>query len=130
MLVSPVRLWASAPSFPQTTATPINIGVVLAIAFWYLARIDMAVASSDLMRDVKTAPPIPRRPARRFWSHAVLFATCVLLANAVFGEKGLTDTFRARKAYAASAVQLARLKRENAELRETARRLRSDPSTI
>ena len=73
---------------------------------------------------------LPRRQARRFWSHAVLFAACVLLVNAVFGEKGLMDTLRARKAFGASARDLNRLKRENAALRDEARRLRSDPAAI
>lgn len=73
---------------------------------------------------------MPRRGSRRFWSHAVLFAACVLLVNAVFGDKGLLDTRRARKSYAASALELARLKRENAALRDEAHRLRSDPSAI
>lgn len=80
--------------------------------------------------DACDVAPIPRRQPRRFWSHVLLFAAGVLLVNAVFGEKGLMDTLRARKSFAASALDLARLKRENAALRDEARRLRSDPSTI
>ena len=72
----------------------------------------------------------PRRQPRRIWSHLVLFAACVLLANAFIGEKGLTETKRADKASAALASELARLKRENAALRDEVRRLRSDPATI
>jgi cell division protein FtsB len=109
---------------------PINVGVVLAIAFWYFARIDMATAAIPAMRDEQTAPAIPRRQPRRFWSQAILFTACVLLVNAVFGERGLMDTIRARKAYAASARDLDRLKRENAALRDEAHRLQSDPATI
>ena len=74
--------------------------------------------------------PIPRRQTRRFWSQAILFTACVLLVNAIFGEKGLMDSMRARKASAAASSDLARLKRENAALRDEARRLRSDPATI
>lgn len=78
-----------------------------------------------------TAPALAsRRQPRRFWSHVILFAACVLLANAVFGERGLMDSIRARRASAAAAEDLARLKRENASLREEARRLRSDPAAI
>jgi cell division protein FtsB len=77
------------------------------------------------------APALPpRRQPRRFWSHAVFFAACVILVNAVFGDKGLMDSVRARKASAAAAQDLMRLKRENAALRDEVRRLRSDPATI
>jgi cell division protein FtsB len=72
----------------------------------------------------------PRRQPRRFWSHALFFAACVLLVNGIFGDKGLMDSLRARKAYAVAAQDLARLKRENADLREHVRRLRGDPATI
>jgi cell division protein FtsB len=60
----------------------------------------------------------------------MLFAACVLLANGLFGERGLTDTWRARRAFAAAARELDRLKRDNAALRDRATRLRSDPATI
>ena len=85
---------------------------------------------SDTSRDPGPAPVIPRRPPARFWSHAVLFVACVLFVNALFGEKGLTDTLRARRASASAAAHLADLKRANAALRDEARRLRSDPATI
>jgi cell division protein FtsB len=77
--------------------------------------------------------PIPRAPRRqplRFLPHAMLFTACVLLVNGLFGERGLTETIRARRAYAASVVELNGLKRENAVLRDLARRLRTDPATI
>jgi len=59
-----------------------------------------------------------------------MFVACVILVNAVFGEKGLMDTMRARKAYAAAARDLAQLKQTNAALRDKVHRLRSDPATI
>jgi cell division protein FtsB len=90
----------------------------------------MATAAISEMRDDNAVPAIPRRQPRKFWSQAILFAACVLLVNGVFGEKGLMDTIRARKAFAASFRDLDRLKRENAALRDEARRLRSDPATI
>jgi cell division protein FtsB len=58
----------------------------------------------------------------------MLFTACVLLGNGLFGERGLTETFRARRAYAASMRELDQLKRENAALRDMARRLRTDPN--
>jgi len=91
----------------------------------------MAAASTNSTRDTGPAPAIPRRhQPRRFWSHVVLFAACVLLVNALIGDRGLMDTLRARKAYAAAAGDLTRLKHENAALRDEVRRLRNDPATI
>ena len=75
-------------------------------------------------------PAVPRRQPRRIWSQVMLFAACVLLVNGLFGERGLTDTIRARRASSAAARDLDRLKRDNAVLRDEARRLRDDPSTI
>jgi len=60
----------------------------------------------------------------------MLFTACVLLVNGLFGDRGLTETIRARRAYAASVRELNQLKRENAELRDFVRRLRADPATI
>jgi cell division protein FtsB len=71
-----------------------------------------------------------RRQARRYWGHAVLFVASVLLANALFGERGLMETIRARRANATAAGNLLRLKQQNARLREEVRRLNSDPGTI
>ena len=75
-------------------------------------------------------PAVPRRQPRRFWAHAMLFVACVVLVNGLFGERGLLETIRARRAYGAEQRDLARLKNENAALRDQARRLRTDPSTI
>ena len=82
------------------------------------------------MTDTAAIPRIGRRQARRFWSHAMLFTACVLLVNGLFGERGLTETIRARRAYAASMRELIQLKRQNAGLRDIARRLRTDPAAI
>lgn len=82
------------------------------------------------MNETAPIPRASRRRPRRFLSHAMLFTACVLLVNGLFGERGLTETIRARRAYAASIRDLNELKRENAELREVARRLRTDPTTI
>lgn len=73
---------------------------------------------------------LARPSVRRIWSHAILFAACVLLANGLFGERGLTETLRARRAFAEAAQDLARLRHENAVLRGRAHGLRSDPATI
>jgi cell division protein FtsB len=75
--------------------------------------------------------PVPRRQQpRRFWSHVMLFASLVLLVNGLFGERGLLESLRARRAYAAAIENLERLRQENDALRERARLLRNDPRTI
>jgi cell division protein FtsB len=73
---------------------------------------------------------LARPQVRRFWSHAVLFAACVLLANGLVGERGLTETLRARRTFAEAARDLARLRQQNAALRNSARNLRTDPGAI
>ena len=60
----------------------------------------------------------------------MLFAATVLLVNGLFGERGLMDTIRARRAYSMAARDLDQLKRDNEALRERARLLRTDPATI
>jgi cell division protein FtsB len=75
-------------------------------------------------------PAIPRPGPRRVWSRVMLFVASALLANGLFGERGLTEMRRARRAYGDAVSNLARLKRENAALRAEAERLRSDPAAI
>jgi cell division protein FtsB len=71
-----------------------------------------------------------RNKAQGMGRTAVVFAACVLLANGLIGERGLTQTMRARRASAQAAREIVRLQRQNARLRETVRRLRDDPSAI
>jgi len=75
-------------------------------------------------------PPVPRREPKRLWSHVVLFLASALLVNGLIGERGLMETVRARRAYATAARELARLRQQNAALRERVRRLSNDPSAI
>jgi cell division protein FtsB len=58
------------------------------------------------------------------------FVVCVLVVDALVGDQGLIATTRARKQYNQLAAGLARIRSENAILREEARRLREDPATI
>lgn len=90
----------------------------------------MARHTAQPVHDAHDRPPVPRRQSRSFWGHAVLFVASVLLVNALVGDRGLMQTIRARRANAAAAGDLQRLKQENARLREQARRLRNDPRTI
>src|SRR6187551_3412793 len=147
MLVSPVRLWASAPFFSvaafgrslpsllrtENTCTRDPVLVPSASTGKYRQRKRLysrssfgTFRSSDMPRQTPTPtreadpkPAIPRRQApRRFWPHVMLFAATVLLVNGLFGERGLVDTIRARRAYASAARDLDQIKRDNEALRE------------
>lgn len=61
---------------------------------------------------------------------ALGFVTVGLVADALFGNRGLLETMRARRQYADVAADLARTRHENERLREDIRRLREDPSAI
>lgn len=54
----------------------------------------------------------------------------LLMIDALFGDRGLLESIRARRQYAELASSLDQLKDENARLREEARRLREDPKAI
>jgi cell division protein FtsB len=82
------------------------------------------------MAGTESTPRHLRREPSQFWPHVMLFIACVLLVNGLFGERGLTETIRARRGYTVSVRELNDLKRDNARLREQARRLRTDPGTI
>jgi cell division protein FtsB len=83
--------------------------------------------------------PAPRRraaTARRFTGtrrivHLLLiFVASVIVVDALFGDRGLVAILRARHEYDELSASIARQRAENARLRETARRLREDPSAI
>jgi cell division protein FtsB len=54
----------------------------------------------------------------------------VLIADALVGDQGMLARVRARRQYNHLAADLARVRAENAALRDEARRLREDPATI
>lgn len=74
--------------------------------------------------------PLRRRRGTPWVRRMVVFATCVLLADALFGDWGLARTFRARRDYGQAAANLTSLRHENAMLRDLARRLQEDPRAI
>jgi cell division protein FtsB len=82
--------------------------------------------------DTLLVKPLPRT-RRRYgvWiRRAVLLATLVVLVDAVFGDRGLAETRRARRIYAEAAAELSDLQEANAGLREQTRRLTEDPAAI
>jgi cell division protein FtsB len=94
--------------------------------------------------DAKTSRPSgpeplrrkPVRPApskgigRRTVHFFLVFATIVLVVDALVGEKGLMETLKARRHYREVAVSLDTLRGENTRLRDEVRRLKEDPTAI
>jgi cell division protein FtsB len=67
---------------------------------------------------------------RRVVQYLLVFVGCVLVVDALVGEKGLLAMMRARAEYRALEQALHTTRAENARLREEARRLREDPAAI
>jgi len=74
---------------------------------------------------------LPSRRHEQAWIGRVLcFAACVVAANALIGERGLSETLRARQEFRRAVAELSRLQYENASLTGEIRRLKHDVRTI
>jgi cell division protein FtsB len=67
---------------------------------------------------------------RRALSYLLMFATAVLLVDALVGERGLVATTRARRQWAELNASVEQMRAENARLRAVAAQLETDPMTI
>jgi cell division protein FtsB len=67
---------------------------------------------------------------RRAVRWALLFVSFVLAIDALAGDKGLFEMLRARRQHAELSGAIHDLRSENASLRDEARRLKEDASTI
>jgi cell division protein FtsB len=76
------------------------------------------------------AIPVRRRQATPWLRHLMVFFTCVVAADALFGERGLAERARTSERYLAAQQELDALKQENSGLRDYIRRLNTDPATI
>jgi cell division protein FtsB len=76
--------------------------------------------------------PLPyARQRRSLWlRRALIFATVVVLVDAVVGQSGLAQSFRARHEYEQALRELNALRAENAALTERARQLNQDWTAI
>lgn len=87
----------------------------------------MAASSGDRT----TASTLQTRGRRRrALQYLLIVVSCILVIDAIVGEKGLIAMIKARQEYQALEQSLARARGENARLREEARRLREDPEAI
>jgi cell division protein FtsB len=87
-------------------------------------------SSATLSTDDRSTRSTPRSRGRRALQYLLIFVSCVLVVDALVGEKGLIVMMKARQEYEALEESLARARADNARLREEARRLREDPVTI
>jgi cell division protein FtsB len=74
--------------------------------------------------------PDKRRRGRRAVQYLLVFVGCVLVLDALVGEKGLLEMLKKRQEYRALEQSLADVRDDNARLREEARRLQEDASAI
>jgi cell division protein FtsB len=82
------------------------------------------------LRRKQPKPPSDLPHWRKALNLLLVFAIIVLALDGLVGEKGLTETIRARRESEALAASVAGLKAENARLRGQALRLRQDLSAI
>ena len=73
---------------------------------------------------------LPRRRRRRAVGYFFLVVGCVLVIDALVGEKGLLAMMQARQQYSSLEQSLEDVRAENTRLREEARRLREDPAAV
>lgn len=71
-----------------------------------------------------------RRRRRRAVQYAVVLVGCILVVDALVGDKGLLAMMKARAQYRALEASLEQARAENARMREEARRLREEPGAI
>ena len=73
-----------------------------------------------------------KRPTRnrRIVQALLVLVAAVIIVDGLIGDRGLLAMLRARHEYDDLAGSIARQRAENAHLRDTARRLREDPTAI
>ena len=81
-------------------------------------------------RPVDPGTSTPARRGQHALQYLLVFAGCVLLVNALVGDKGLLEMMKKREEYQLLEQSLTRSRLENERLREEARRLREDPAAI
>ena len=74
--------------------------------------------------------PDKRRRGRRAVQYLLVFVGCVLVLDALVGDKGLLEMVKKRQEYRALEQSLTDVRTENARLREEAQRLQDDNSAI
>ena len=71
-----------------------------------------------------------RRRRSRVVRYVVLAIGCVLIIDALVGDRGFLAMLKARQQYRTLETSLSQSRAENGRLREQARQLREDPQAI
>jgi cell division protein FtsB len=89
-------------------------------------------ANDEQPRNTGTPAPKPTLVSRgrRLLRHVLMLVTAVIVIDAIAGEKGLLSLLQARRDYQRLEQSLEQARTENADLRDYARRLRTDPQAI
>ena len=77
-----------------------------------------------------TAAMQSRQRRGRIVRYLIVAVGCVLIIDALVGDRGFLAMLKARQQYRAVETSLAGARADNAQLRERARQLREDPQTI
>ena len=80
--------------------------------------------------DTTTTSSLPRRRRSRLVRYLVVAVGCVLIIDALVGDRGFLAMLKARQQYRTLEASLARARADNARLRDQARDLREDPQAI
>jgi len=104
--------------------------VVGTFRLYFLAGLGTVHGKMTTHIDSMPALPLRRRAETPWLRRAMVFVICVVLADSLFGERGLIERTRARHDYRQAAQNLGAIRNENAGLREQIRRLQRDPATI
>ncbi len=76
-----------------------------------------------------TAPP-PRRAESPWLRRLLVFLTCVVLIESMFGNRGVAERIKAGREYQRAELSLRTARLENARMLDEIQRLRSDPAAI
>ena len=80
--------------------------------------------------DEQPAIPVRRRAENPWLRRVMVFLTCVVAADALFGERGIAERARVIERYGQAEQELRAVRTENADLRDYIGRLRTDSATI
>ncbi len=80
--------------------------------------------------NVDQTSSLPRRRRGRVVRYLVVAVGCVLIVDALVGDRGFLAMLKARQQYRTLESSLERSRAENAQLREQARELREDSYAI
>ncbi len=92
-------------------------------------------SATDLVKkrttDTSTTTALQSRQRRgRIVRYLIVAVGCVLIIDALVGDRGFLAMLKARQQYRAVETSLAGARADNAQLRERARQLREDPQAI